>query len=417
MVYSSLLPYLIQLDDPRSGNAKKHKLIDVLFISVCATVAGAKSWTDIADFAAAKLLWFKKYIELPDGVPSHDTFRRVFCILDPVAFREIISRWIHSIHPLIGIQDIISIDGKAIRASKSSKKKNSHTHILNAFSNNTNLNIAQIRTLDKSNEITTIPFLLDMLNIEGSTITLDAMGCQTNVVDHIIDKKGHYMICLKHNQRGSRGSAEKLFNQIDTHSMLKVHEFTCESKSHDRLEARQYTVISLTDPKINLMDHQPLNKWQNLSSIVKVSSWRKEIGSHKKLISERYFITDHNADAETMAQFIRTHWNVENKLHWVLDMAFREDLDRKRAGASSENFAIVRNIALSLLRKEETPISIQRKQNRAAWDDTFLERVILGYPQKNDSKIEPEIDQLAEELGKIYISEIDNNINMLTFDF
>jgi predicted transposase YbfD/YdcC len=357
--------------DPRRHN-KKHKLIDIITISVCAVICGAEGFEHIEEFGKSKLKWFKQFLELPFGIPSHDTFGRIFAMLDPKEFQDCFIAWIQSIQDLMEDQ-IIAVDGKTLRRSfdKSSDKK--AIHMISAWASSNSVVLGQIKTAEKSNEITAIPILLKMLDISGATITIDAMGCQKKIATTIIDGNADYLFSLKGNQSSLHDDVKSYFKNCIDNNFENIpysfHETT--NSGHGRIEKRSFWVISDIDWL------KGKNAWKGLKSIGMVESERKigtEITKEK-----RYFISSRDSDAESFGKAVRLHWGVENSLHWVLDMVFREDECRIRKGNAPENFAILRHIALNLLKNEKSKKrSVKRKRLKAGWDISYLQKVIFS---------------------------------------
>lgn len=355
------------IPDPRSHINQKHLLIDILFISVCAVICGAKGWNEIAEFAKCRYDWLKQFIELPNGIPSHDTFRNVFLYLDTKKFSESFTAWVLDIAKKIP-GEIISIDGKTSRRSGSENKK--PLHLVSAWASSNSLVLSQIKVDDKSNEITAIPEILSVLDIKGCIVTIDAMGCQKNIAKQIIDKGGDYILSLKGNQGN-------LYEQVKEYAITSIetsfedveHEkYTTTEKDHGRIETREYYLLKDLDWLENK------KAWCGLNSVGIVVSTRKTRG--KTTTETRFYITSLKSNAKRFANGVRRHWEVE-MLHWTLDVVFDDDQCRKRAEKSAENFAVIRHIALNLLKKEQTfKASIVRKQFRAALTEDYLEKVL-----------------------------------------
>lgn len=360
-----LLNYLTIVKDPRLERKKLHQLQDILFLSVCASLCGCDTWEDIYDFAQIREDWLKQYIGLKNGVPSADTIARVFSIIDPKEFENAFRKWVLSLYTVNNAGRIIAIDGKRVRGSHGEGK--AAIHMVGAFATEYGLALAQVKTADKSNEITAIPELLDNLILKGCIVTLDAMGCQREIVKKIRDKKGDYVISLKGNQ-GTLHNDIKLFLETEkTNYFAKTpHDYyeTIE-KGHGRVETRRYWI---TD-KINWLENK--EQWTGLNTIGMVESERFVKGETS--IESRYFICSIAPKASQFAQAVREHWAIENNLHWQLDVTFNEDNLRMRVKNAAENLSILRRMVLNTLKQDtSTKASLQRKRKRAGWSEEYL---------------------------------------------
>lgn len=368
---NSIETHFKTMPDPRRHN-KKHKLIDIITISICAVICGADAFEHIEDFGKSKIEWFKQFLDLPFGIPSHDTFGRIFAMLDPKEFQDCFIDWIQSIQDIMEDQ-IIAVDGKTLRRSfdKGSDKK--AIHMISAWASSNSVVLGQIKTAEKSNEITAIPILLKMLDISGSTVTIDAMGCQKKIATTIIDKNADYVFSLKGNQSSLHDDVKSYFKNCIANNFKNIsHSFheTIDS-NHGRIEKRTFWVTS----DIDWLEGK--DAWKGLKSIGMVQSERQIENEVTK--ETRYFISSRDSDAERFGKAVRLHWGIENSLHWVLDMAFREDECRIRKGNAPENFAILRHIALNLLKNEKSEKrSIKRKRLKAGWDNSYLQKVIFS---------------------------------------
>lgn len=370
MASKNILDHYNNLTDPRKDN-KQHLLVDIIAITICASICSAESWEDIATFGTAKQDWFRKFLELPHGIPSKDTFRRVFAALDPEEFNQCFFEWVALVNPNIK-NEFINIDGKTLRRSHDSRLGKSAIHMVSAWANKAGLTLGQVKTDEKSNEITAIPELLEMLVIKGCIITIDAMGTQKAIAKKIIEKEADYTLALKGNQ-GSLHEDVKYYFSNTSDEELSQPPFSYHKtiqKDHGRIEQREYWV---TDD----IDWLPMkSEWDNLQTICMMKS--KRTIKDKTTSETWYFISSLPADAKTAGEVIRSHWGIENSLHWTLDMAFREDESRKRTEHSAENFAILRHITLNLLKQEKTcKRSIAGKRLLAGWDVSYLEKVLF----------------------------------------
>jgi predicted transposase YbfD/YdcC len=371
-----LMDYLQALDDPRIDRTKKHALIDILVIAICAAICGAKTWIDIQDCGKSKQEWFSTFLNLKHGIPSHDTFRRLFLILRPEKFHEIFMNWVSALTQDTDLKQIC-IDGKTLRGSHERSKGASAIHMINAWSTGASLSLGQLKSEGKSNEIKTIPKLLDLLDIEGALVSTDAMGCQKEIAEKILTKKGDYLFALKGNPYLEDRVKEK-FDSISNRGPKPfiVEEYTDENTGHGRNEKREYRVITAKNDKP--LGINPLEKWPSLNSLIEVKSQRITMSTGEISEEVRYYISSSTQSAKDFSSSIRGHWEVENKLHWVLDVVFREDDCRSRAGYSAENFSMLRQFALNLIKQGPSKKAIRRKQNIAGWDEKFLLKILIG---------------------------------------
>jgi predicted transposase YbfD/YdcC len=372
-----LMDYLHALDDPRIDRTKKHELIDILIIAICAAICGAKTWIDIEDFGKSKQDWFSTFLNLKHGIPSHDTFRRLFMIINSEKFLEVFMSWVSALTQDTDLKQIC-IDGKTLRRSHERCKGLSPIHMVNAWSTGASLSLGQLKSEGKSNEIKTIPKLLDLLDIEGCLISTDAMGCQTEIADKIIAKKADYLFALKGNHPYLEDRVKEKFDSISSRGPkpFLIEEHTDESTGHGRNEKRHYRVITAKEDKT--LGINPLEKWPSLNSLIEVKSERIITSTGEISEEVRYYISSSTQGAKDFSSSIRGHWEVENKLHWVLDVVFREDDCRSRAGYSAENFSMLRQFALNLIKQEPSKKAIRRKQNIAGWDENYLLKILIG---------------------------------------
>lgn len=367
---TTLLSEFAQIPDPRIDRNKRHKLLDIVIITTCASICGANTWEDIECYGHSKYNWLKTFLELPNGIPSNDTFRRVFILLSPDAFRNCFINWVESIKELLP-NNVVSIDGKTLRGSHNKKDGKSGIHMVSAWASEMNMVLGQLKTEEKSNEITAIPELLDLLDISGCIVTIDAMGCQKKIAAKIIDKGADYVLALKKNQSTLYNDVELFFQDAKGTNFKEITNSYYETtdSDHGRVEIRRHWLVS----DIDWLDAKPL--WEGLNCIGMVE---RERHINDKVTSETsYYILSRQCDGKVFAESVRKHWGIENKLHWSLDVSFREDECRKRTGNSAENFAMVRHIALNLLKQENSlKKSINTKRLKAGWDDTYLMKVL-----------------------------------------
>lgn len=356
------------LTDPRKSN-RRHKLIDIITVAICSVICGAEAWEHMEDFGHAKHDWLKAFLELPHGIPSHDTFARVFASIKPDEFRKSFLDWVKTISQLTKGQ-IVAIDGKTLRRSHDHRAGKAAIHMVSAWACTNNLVLGQLKTEDKSNEITAIPELLKILAIEGCIVTIDAMGCQKKIAETIVDTGADYILALKGNQGDFHDDVAYFFKdhlENSTFTDVDFHEMT--DGGHGRVEVRRHW----TSSAVRQIPGSEL--WKNIKTMCMVERER-HIGD--KISTEKcYYISSLETNAERFAHMVRSHWGIENSLHWVLDISFREDECRIRKDNAPENLAILRHVVLNLL-KTETSLkkSIRAKRLRAGWDDQYLQKVL-----------------------------------------
>jgi predicted transposase YbfD/YdcC len=357
--------------DPRLDRKKLHKLIDILVITLCAVICGAETWEDIERFGEAKYEWFKTFLELPNGVPSHDTLWRVFSLLDPEQFEKSFIEWMKSCVEL-SAGTIIPIDGKRLRASNGSSLSNKAAiHMVSAFSSANGLVLGQRKIDDKSNEITAIPKLLETLYLKGCIVTIDAMGCQKNIAEKIISQGADYVLALKENHKNLYDDVKLYLDTIADNTLKNVPHQIVETndKGHGRVEARRYYITEAID----WLEGKKL--WKNLKSIGMVESERSV--NNITSIERRYFLTSLSENVDIFSNAVRVHWSIENNLHWVLDVAFGDDKSKTCAGDSAENLAIVRRIGYNVVKQDPKKRSIRGKRLDAGWDNDYLMTLLL----------------------------------------
>lgn len=367
---TSITHHFISISDPRLEHNKAHKLIDIIMISICAVICGAESFVDIADFGVAKKDWLKTFLELPNGIPSHDTIGRVFSLLDPKQFQASFSEWMQSTTKLTKGQ-VIAIDGKTNR--RTFGKLTRALHLVSAFATANGVAIGQVATDQKSNEITAIPELLKLLDIRGCLVTADAMGCQSGIAADVVDRGGDYLLAVKGNQGILYRGIKACFSDESLERLVN----TTENSGHGRTEKRVCEVMSGSDI-ISRLDHK--NNWLNLSTIVRVTATRTNKKTGVSSEQARYYICSlKNPSAERIQVAVRAHWRIENSLHWVLDMAMREDDSRIRTDHAPANMAVLRHIALNVIRSDKTrKVGIKASAKKAGWSNAYLES-LLGW--------------------------------------
>ncbi|MDR1011115.1 MAG: ISAs1 family transposase [Opitutaceae bacterium] len=360
----SPIKFFKKLKDPRVERTKRHHMNAIIFITIAAVICGAQTWQDIASYGKEKELWLKQYLRLPNGIPSHDTFNRFFSALDPKQLEECFLKWVRSVVQLTH-GEVVSIDGKTLRGTIRQGNK-SFVHMVSAWASANNMVLGQVKVDDKSNEITAIPKLLEVLELNGCIVTIDAMGCQADIARKIVQKGADYILAVKGNQPRLEEDIKTVVNETKPSSQSEHTE-----RGHGRVEKRSCFVYD------NLSVMETKERWANLASVVKIVSERYVEASGKHEIETRLYIASFLEEAGNMSQNIRSHWGIENKLHWSLDVSFNEDQSRKRAGYSAQNFSTITRIALNLLKNDKTKKrSIRGKRLDAAWNNNYLLHIL-----------------------------------------
>lgn len=376
---ASLVAHFARMPDPRINRRKAHDLVDILVIAVCTLLCAGETFNDMEDFGKAKHDWFKTFLSLRNGIPSHDTFNRVFAALDPKEFLDCFLRWTQSLRQVVH-QEIVALDGKALR--RALNKDQSVKYIVSAWAESNGLVLGQLKVADKSNEITAVPELLRVLELSDCIVTIDAMGCQKKIAREIIEADADYVLALKGNQetvhaevksfldaalveqQTPRPKGAELSQAAATLASLETVE-----KDHGRFEIRRYYQSEQLDWFADRL------KWEGLRSVGMVESLREVDG--KTTVERRYYLASLPLGVETFARAVRSHWGVENKVHWIMDVCFREDQSRARAGYAAENLATLRRLALNLLQRDKTKKrGIRGKQLNASWDHAYLLRLL-----------------------------------------
>jgi predicted transposase YbfD/YdcC len=369
----ALCQYLDRLSDPRIDRCKRHLLLDVITMTLCAVLAGADTWPQVATFARRRRDWFGRFLELPNGIPSHHTFRRVFDRLAPQPLQRALVAWLHDLSETLGVKHI-AIDGKTLRHSGGGAPPLARLHLVSAWATEANLTLGQVAVEDKSNEITAIPLLLELLDLKGAWVTLDAMGCQKEIARQVVEGGGDYVLTVKGNQGRLRDDIVGCFVRTydaDCRGVAYTKYETVE-EGHGRHERRVYEVIA--EPA-GIRDQQA---WPKLQVIGKCYTERTVNG--KTSSEERYFIGSRRCQAKRYGEILRSHWRIENNLHWQLDVTFGEDASRIYSRHGGENIALLRRLALGLLKRHPSQASIPTKRYEASLDAAFLEEVLKQGP-------------------------------------
>jgi predicted transposase YbfD/YdcC len=384
----SILDHFADLPDPRREQGRIHRLDEIVLMATCAVFCGADNWVQIADYAHSKIDWLETFLELPGGIPSHDTFRRVFCLLDPLAFQKSFSSWMTALMERKGLTPVatdspeltpIAIDGKTQRGSARRTVGQSALHVVSAWAVENHLTLGQVATDAKSNEITAIPELLEHLDLNGAVVTVDAMGCQKDIAAKVIAGGGEYVLAVKENQPHLYEDIARAFEEALDQGEPGVDFTECQTEGvrSGRQETRNCCVI--TDPK----GIRNAGLWAGLTAIVMVISHRVVNGEASS--ETRYFIGSASKSAEGYLGWVRGHWGIENALHWVLDVCFREDDQRHWAGNSAKNLGWLRKLALCLLKAEKNSKgkSIATRRLVAGWKNDYLLDVLAQIPEKS----------------------------------
>jgi len=378
----TLADHFASLDDPRIDRTKLHPLLSIITIAICAVIAGAESWDDIELFGESKADWFASFLDLPHGIPSHDTFNRVFAALDPGHFQTCFQRWMKAVAGVLPAQ-VIALDGKTVRRSHDRVTGQQAIHMVSAWATETRLVLAQVKVDEKSNEITALPDLLHQLPLAGCVVTIDAMGCQREIAQQILDGGGDYVLGLKGNQGTLHEDVARSFLLAQQDEGTEHSQAVTIEKGHGRIETRRSRVISDAEVLTWLQEH---HDWPGLAVIGWVQAERR-IGTERS-VEDRYYLLSRPLSAAAFGEAVRSHWGIENQVHWVLDVTFHEDQSRIRTGYAAENFAVLHHpqrvpgaelrpaVAQNLLRQQTSRISIKGKRKKAGWDTDFLLQIL-----------------------------------------
>jgi predicted transposase YbfD/YdcC len=361
---ATFMEHFSDLKDPRDDKNKKHQLMDILFLVIAAVISGAEGWEAIEAFGEEKLEWLRKYFPFANGVPSHDCIRMVMISLSPKALQGCFARWMQAVVE-VAKGEVVAIDGKTIRRSFDQAEGLGAIHMVSAWAKRNGVSLGQVKTDEKSNEITAIPALLKLLELRGCIVTIDAMGCQRAIAEQIRAQGADYVLAVKANQKELHEALEDYFEtaQQAGYRAVPLERWEEIDSGHGRVEVRRYQLV----PDLSTLPKP--EQWKDLQGIARVECER-HVGD--QISSEvRYYITSLGQDVGRLAEAVRGHWGIENSLHWVLDVTFREDDSRLRSGYGAENFAVIRHIALNLLKREPSKGSLKRKRYKAALSNEF----------------------------------------------
>jgi predicted transposase YbfD/YdcC len=366
----SLQTALATITDPRDASLTEHRLLDILMIAICCLLCGGQNFSHMEQFGHAKLSWLRAFLELPHGIPSHDTFRRVFLLLDPQQFAEVFLHWTQSLRAAVGAE-VVALDGKTLRRSFDRAKGGGPLHLVSAWATANRLVLGQLATAEKSNEITAVPELLRTLELAGCIVTVDALNCQKNIAKEISEADADYVLALKGNHGTAYAEVKRFLEDARQRGYAGVaHDFveTLE-KGHGRVEIRRYWVSD----QIGWFADRA--QWEKLRSVGMVEAERHVGGAVS--VERRFYLSSLPAEAKLLAHAVRSHWGIENQLHWVLDVQMNEDQCRVRAGHAAQNLATLRRLVLNLQRRDQRPkLSIKAKQLQASWDHTYLQTLL-----------------------------------------
>jgi len=369
----TLISHFAALTDPRVERTKLHPLENILTIAICAVICGAESWDEIAAFGEARADWFGGFLDLSHGIPSHDTFNRVFAALDPSRFEACFLAWVRTVHPMLPAQ-VIAVDGKTLRRSHDRQRGKAAIQLVSAWATEQRLVLAQRKVDEQTNEIATLPDLLAALELAGCLVTVDAMGCQRSIAQQVLEQGGDYVLALKDNQPSLAADVQECFAQAQASRLADVpYDYhRAVDKGHGRLEIRQRWVIS--DPAV-LAWVQAAHRWPGLQAIGMVQTERRL--ADMTTVGTRYYLLSRPLSAQALGEAVRSHWGIENQLHWVLDVSFGEDQSRIRRGLATENAAILRRIALNVLRQHPWKrYSIKARRLIAGWNDAYRRQLL-----------------------------------------
>lgn len=366
----SLVSHFQSLEDPRLERTRKHSLLDIIAVTICAIISGADSWVAVEEYGKAKHQWLQGFLQLPNGIPSHDTIGRFFAALCPEQFRNCFAGWVAEVAECLGLKQI-AIDGKTQRRSHDRGKGRAALHLISAWAVGNHLILGQEAVDQKSNEITAIPKLLALLDLEGALVTIDAMGCQREIAEQIVEQKGDYLLTVKENQPTLYAEIQGLDEAALANDYGGASHCCTQERSHGREELRACWVLT------DLKALQERVGWPGLQSVIVVV--RDRTVGEQNSCEKHYYISSQKLSAPKFLEAVRGHWGIENSLHWVLDVVFDEDGSRVRTDHGPDNFGLLRRMAISMLKAEQSPGSIQVKRLKAGWDNRFMEKVVLDF--------------------------------------
>jgi predicted transposase YbfD/YdcC len=372
---SSFQTHFAEIEDPRVERTRRHKLLDIIVVAMCAVICGADDWVDVEAWGNAKLDWLRQYLPLPNGIPSHDTFGDVFSRLKPEQFETSFLGWVQAVMGASG-EPVVAIDGKTLRGSHDRGRGKSAIHLVSAWASANQLLLGQVKVNEQSNEITAIPVLLETLALGGAIVTIDAIGTQKPIARTIIDQGADYVLAVKENQGHLHDDVVATFEEAEARQFEHVpHTYAkTTNKGHGRIETRECWVIERLD---YLEALRTAEDWSALRSLIMVRAERR-LGEQVS-VERRYFISSRADPAERQLAVIRSHWGIENELHWCLDVAFGEDGSRIRKGDGAQNFSFLRRLALTLLKRDKTAKGgLKVKRHKAGWDTAYLIKVLAA---------------------------------------
>lgn len=361
----NLIEHLKELPDPRVERSELHKLTDIMFIALCAVISGADSYEEMAEYGRSKETFLRRFLELPNGIPSHDTFNRLLSRLGAGAWQQCFMNWTHASSEA-ALSRTIRLDGKTARASRDTRRGKAALELVSAFASECRLVLAQRQVEPGSNEVAAASEVLELLELDGCIVTLDALHCQRDTAQQILDQDGDYVLAVKKNQRGLYQDTCWLFEHAAEHKTISSHEETFDVK-HGRYETRSASVIQ----EVNFLE---AHGFPGLAAVLQLKTQRELDG--KVSLTTRYYLSSLKLEAKEALAVVRGHWGIENEVHWILDVAFAEDSSRARSGEAPVNLALLRRLALNLLRQEPSKAGFKRKRFRAALDDAYLLKVL-----------------------------------------